>query len=80
MTVVNLAIAVEAVVAVIVTAAAAVTTMGNPEHALDRTHGPANTGADDASNCTADRAADPVAFIRALLGTAHDALGMAGLR
>lgn len=55
-------------------------TMRNAEHALDRTNGAADTGPDDASDRAAHGASDPVTFIRAFLGTAHDALGVAGLR
>src|ERR1700730_4533373 len=70
-----LPIAVEMVVAVVI-AAAAIAAIADPEHASDRAHGAADTGADCAADHTADRPGDPVAFPRALLGAAHDALGM----
>jgi hypothetical protein len=76
----GLPVTVETVIAVIVTTAMTVTMVGNAEHTLDRTNGPADTGTDNTSDRTAHRPGDPVAFIRALLGAAHDALGMAGLR
>ena len=71
----------ETVVTVIVPAAAvAIVTVGNAEHALDRAHGTADTGADRASDHTAHRAGNAVAFMGAFLRTAHDTLGMASLR
>lgn len=71
----------EAVIPVIVPAAAvAVMTVGNAEHTLDCAYGAADTGTDDASDCAAHGTGDPVAFIGAFLGAAHDALGVAGLR
>lgn len=51
--------------------------MGNTEHTFDRADGTADTGADDASDCTAHRAGNTIAFIGAFLGAAHNALGMA---
>ena len=71
----------EAVIAVVIAAAAVtVVTVGNAEHTLDCTNGAADTGSDDASDCTAHGAGDPVALVRAFLGTTDDALGVAGLR
>jgi hypothetical protein len=51
-------------------------TIRNPEHALDGSHCATDAGPDRAANHTADRAANPVAFRRALLRAAHDALRM----
>ena len=71
----------EVMIPVIIPAAAvAVMTVGNAEHALDGANGAADTGTDDAANCAAYGTCDPVAFIRAFLGSAHDALGVTGLR
>jgi hypothetical protein len=53
--------------------------MGNAEHALHRAYGAAHTGADRATDYAADRSGNPVAFVGAFLGAAHDALGVAGL-
>lgn len=53
--------------------------MGNAEHTLDRANGTADTGADDASDCTAHRAGNTIAFIGTVLCAAHNALGMARL-
>jgi len=72
---------VKAVISVIIPAAAVtVVTVGNAEHTLDGANCAADTGADDPANCTADRTCDPVALVGAFLGTAHDALGVAGRR
>jgi hypothetical protein len=49
------------------------------EHALDCAHGTADAGANRASDHPADGACDPVAFGRALLGAADDALGVADM-
>lgn len=71
----------EAVVAVVIAAAAVtVMTVGNAQNTLDRANGATDTGTDDASDRTAHGAANPVALVRAFLGTADDALGVAGLR
>src|ERR1700704_1779203 len=67
------------VAAVIIAAATMATppaTIRNPEHALDGSHCATDAGPDRAANHTADRAANPVAFRRALLRAAHDALRM----
>lgn len=53
--------------------------MGNAEHTLDRTNGAPDTGTDDATDRTAHRAGNTIAFIGAFLGAAHDALGVARL-
>jgi hypothetical protein len=55
-------------------------TVGNAEHALHRAHGASNTGADCTTNHAAYGTGNPVAFIRAFLRTAHDALSVAGVR
>ncbi len=60
----------------IVKAAAAIAAIGNPEYAVHRAHRAANTGADRATNQPAHRTGRPVAFISALLRTAHNALGV----
>lgn len=71
----------ETMIAVIISAAAVtVMTMGNAEHTFDCTNGAADTGTDDASDCAAYGAGDPVAFVGAFLRAAHDALSVAGLR
>lgn len=71
----------EAVIAVVIAVAAVtVVTMRNAEHTLDRTNGAADTGTDDATDRTAHGAGNPVALVRAFLGAADDALGVAGLR
>ncbi|RXH29162.1 hypothetical protein XH99_13710 [Bradyrhizobium nanningense] len=81
MTAVDSPVAVEVVIPVVIPATAvAVMTVGNAEHPLDCTNGAADTGTDDASDCTAHGTADPVALIGAFLGATHDALGVAGLR
>ncbi|MDA9427245.1 hypothetical protein XH97_34795 [Bradyrhizobium sp. CCBAU 53380] len=71
----------EAVIPVIISAAAvAVVTVGNAEHAFHRTDRATDTGSHDASDRAAHRTGDPVAFMRAFLSAAHDALGVASLR
>jgi hypothetical protein len=70
---------VEAVVSVVIAAAATVAAMGNAEHPLDRADGTADTGTDCATNHAAHRAGDTIAFIRSFLGAPNDALGMARL-
>src|SRR3979411_2229190 len=75
----KLTIAIKRVVAVVIAAATMATppaTIRNPEHALDGSHCATDAGPDRAANHTADRAANPVAFRRALLRAAHDALRM----
>ena len=57
-------IAVEVAIAVIITPAA-VAVIGNAEHALDRAHGAADTGADYTSDRPAHGTGDPVTFIGA---------------
>jgi hypothetical protein len=69
----------EAVVSVVIAAAATVAAMGNAEHPLDRADGTADTGADRATNHAPHGAGDSVAFIRTFLGAPNDALGMARL-
>ncbi len=66
-------------VAIAVAAVVPVMRLGQAEHALDRAHGAADTGADRASHDPADKARNPVAFIGSLLGSAEDALGGAGM-
>ena len=56
------------------------TAMGNAEHPLNRADSPAHASADDASDRTADRARDTVAFIGAFLSAADDTLGVTELR
>ena len=51
----------------------------DPEHALDRAHGAADTGADRTADHAAHRTGDPVTFVGAFLRAAHDALGMSGM-
>jgi hypothetical protein len=70
-------IAVEAAVAVMIAAAVVPARFGQAEHALDRAHGPADTGADRASDHATHGPGDPVTFVGSLLGTTDDALGMA---
>jgi hypothetical protein len=67
---------VETIVAIVETVAAIMTPIGNPEHAINGTHSAADAGADRAANHTAYRTGGPVAFIRAFLRTADDALRM----
>src|SRR5258708_24326079 len=76
----ELSVTPEAVVPIVIPAAAAMAVIGNAEHALDRADGSADAGADSASDHAAHRAADAVAFIASLLCAAHHALGVAGLR
>ena len=59
--------------------AAAIAAIRDAEHALDRAHGATDAGADGAANHAAHRAGDPVPLISALMGSADDALGMAGV-
>jgi hypothetical protein len=74
-------VTVKAVVAVVIAVAVmAPAAMRNPEHALDRAHGAADTGPDSAAHDTADRTCDPVALIGAFLRSAHDALGVSDVR
>src|SRR6202035_2409233 len=71
------AIAVETIVAIVETPAVVpIPRTRNPEYAIDRTHRSADAGADRAANHAAYRTGSPIAFIRALLRTAHDALGV----
>ena len=67
-------------IAVIIAAAVAVMTVGNAEHAFDRADSAADAGTDDASDRTTHGTGDPVTFVGAFLGPAHDTLGMAGVR
>ena len=66
-------------VAIVVAAAVMPPVIGNAEHAIDRAHRAADTGADRAADDATDRTGDPVAFMSALLRAAHDALRMAGM-
>ena len=59
--------------------AVAAPVMGRAEYALDRANGTANAGANRPSDHPAYRTRSPVAFIGARLGTADDALAMAGM-
>ena len=52
--------------------------LGQAEHALDRAHGAADTGADCAPDHAAHGTGDPVTFVGSLLGAADDALGKTG--
>ena len=63
-------------VAVIVTAAVIAAVIGNAEYAVHRADGAADAGSDRSANGAADRTGNPVAFIRALLRAAYDALRM----
>src|SRR3984893_13403998 len=74
MTAYRLPIAVEATMVIVKAAAAIVTPIGNPEHAIHGAHGSADAGSDRAANQSAHRTGGPVAFIRTFLGAAHDAL------
>jgi hypothetical protein len=76
MTVKNLPVAVETIVTIVETAAAIMAPIGNPEHAIHRTDGAADTGADRAANHATDRAGNPVTFIGAFLRATHDTLCM----
>ena len=77
-TAVDSPVATESVIAVVIAVTVAIVAMvGNTEHALDRTNSAADTGTDGAPDHAAHRAGNPVALIRALLGAAHDALGLA---
>ncbi len=68
----------ESVIAVVIAVTVAIVAMvGNTEHTLDRTHRAADTGTDGAPNHAAHGAGDPVTFVGAFLGAAHNALGMA---
>jgi hypothetical protein len=68
------------VVPVIVAAAAAMAVIGNSQNAVDGANGAADTGTDDTTDRAAHGAGDTVAFVRSLLGTTDNALGVAGLR
>src|ERR1700688_3145039 len=79
MTVDQLAIAVEMVVAVVIAAAtiaSPIAAIGNSEHALDGPHRAADAGANRAADHPTHGAGNPVAFVRVLLRAAHDALRM----
>jgi hypothetical protein len=56
MTVKNLPIAVETVVAIVEAAAVIMTPIGDPKHAIYGAHGATDAGADRAANHAADRA------------------------
>jgi hypothetical protein len=71
---------VEAIVAVIIAAAAAMAVIGDAKDTVHGTHGSADASADNASDRTADRACNTVTFIGAFLGAADDPLGVTGLR
>ena len=71
----------EAVIAVVIAVAAvAIVAVGNAEHALDRADGAADTRTDDTSDGAAHGTRNAIALIGPFLRTAHDALGVAGLR
>ncbi|MBR0992729.1 hypothetical protein JQ580_18605 [Bradyrhizobium japonicum] len=76
-----LPITMEAVVAVVIAAAAmTVVTVGNAEDAFDSTNGAAHACTDDASDRATNGPGNPVALVRAFLGAPDDSLGVAGLR
>ena len=64
------------VVAVIKTAAVIMMPVRNSEHAIHRANGTTDTSADCSANHATYRAGDAIAFRRAFLRTAHDALGV----
>lgn len=68
------------VVPVIVAATVAAAVIGDSQNAVDGANRATDTGANDTTDGAADRAGDPVAFIRTLLGATDDALGVACLR
>jgi hypothetical protein len=71
---------VEAIVTIVKPATVtAIAAIGNTEHAINGTHGAADTGADRAANHAADRTGGPVTLIGSLLRAADDALGMGEL-
>jgi len=64
---------------VIETAAAIVVPIGNSQHPMNGAHRAADAGTDGAADHATDRTGNPIAFVSALLRTAHDALGVAGV-
>jgi len=66
----------ESIVAIIKAAAVIMMPIRNPEHAIYRANGAADTSADRAANHTTYRAGHAITFRRAFLRTAHDALGV----
>jgi hypothetical protein len=54
--------------------------MRHAEHPFHRADGSTDSGADSASNHASDRPGDPVTFMCAFLGAAHDALRTGQLR
>src|SRR3978361_544319 len=75
----RLAIAMKSVVPVIKAAAAATAAVGNSEYASHRAHRAADAGTNRAADQTAHRPGNPVAFARAILRAANDALGISGV-
>ena len=71
-----LPITMESIVAVIKTAAVIMMPVRNSEHAIHRANGAADTSADRAADHATYRAGHAIAFRRAFLRTAHDALGV----
>lgn len=65
---------------VIAAAAAAILTVGNTQHPLDCADCAADACSDDATDCTAHGTANPITLIGAIPGAAHDALGVTRLR
>jgi hypothetical protein len=76
----QLAIAVEVAVAVAITTATTPGAMRHPKHAFDRTNRSTDAGANSASDHASHRPRDPVTFMSAFLGTAHDTLRTGQLR
>ena len=70
-------IAAEAIVAIVVAAAA--TPVVNPKHAIHGAYSTADAGTDRASDQPADRTGCPVTFRSSLARAAHDALRMADM-
>jgi hypothetical protein len=72
----SLPITMESVVAVIKAAAMIMMPIRNPEHAIHRANGAADTSADRAANHATYRTGHAIAFRRTFLRTADDALGV----
>jgi hypothetical protein len=73
-----LPIAVKMIVTVV--EAAAASSIGNTQRAIDRADCAANTCPDCLANYAADRASYPVTFVGALLRASHDTLRVSDLR
>ena len=80
MTAVDSPITMEMMIAVVITAAAAMALIGDSQNTVDGANGTTDTGANDATNSAAHGASNAITFGRAFLGAADNALAMTRLR